>query len=60
MQIRVEQIGRSGTTADRLQPPESKFRRADPSSCIRPGLKIDVQQGIARMRRHVAPARLLC
>jgi hypothetical protein len=23
-------------------------------------LKIDVRQGIARMRRHVAPARLLC
>jgi hypothetical protein len=25
-----------------------------------PGLKIDVQQGIARARGHVAPARSLC
>ena len=24
------------------------------------GLKIDVRQGIARVRRHVAPARSLC
>jgi hypothetical protein len=31
-----------------------------PQELPRTPIKIDVRQGIARARRHVAPARLLC
>jgi hypothetical protein len=39
----------------------SEFERAEINqNGVLPGLKIDVRQGIARTRRHVAPARSLC
>ena len=38
-----------------------EFGRTDlRQNSVLPGLKIDVRQGIARRRGHVAPARLLC
>ena len=38
-----------------------KFERTDlGQNSVLPGAKIDVRQGIARARGHVAPARPLC
>jgi hypothetical protein len=41
--------------------PNRNFRDAEPPlGSAQPGRKQGVRHGIARMRRHVAPARLLC
>jgi hypothetical protein len=41
--------------------PNRNFRDAEqPLDSAQPGRKQGVRHGIARMRRHVAPARLLC
>ena len=61
MQIRQEPMRHweSARVAARCEVPE--FRRAGlGQNSVLPGLKIDVRQGIARRRGHVAPARLLC
>jgi hypothetical protein len=41
--------------------PNRNFRDAEqPLGSAQPGRKQGVRHGIARLRRHVAPARLLC
>ena len=50
-----------GEAGDRRVVPGPKFERTDRrQNSALPGLKIDVRQGIARTRGHVAPARSLC
>jgi hypothetical protein len=43
-------------TLHRVRIRQAEINQSD----VLPGLKIDVRQGIARMRGHVAPARSLC